>query len=120
MKIAQGSKLLIIASFFACLIFLILTLFTNKSLLKYIFLFFAVLIFLKMILFLIFFRDPDRKIGKGIVASADGKIREISNIKDDFIGNCTKISTFMNLHNVHVPRLFIELPEYPYLILYRL
>jgi len=108
MKIAQGSKSLIIISFFVCLVFFVLIFITNQSLLRLIFLFFAVLIFLKSFLFLIFFRDPDRKIGKGIVASADGKIREISNINDDDVGNCKRISTFMNLHNVHVNRIPIE------------
>ncbi|KYK30202.1 hypothetical protein AYK20_04440 [Thermoplasmatales archaeon SG8-52-1] len=72
------------------------------------FLFFGVLLLLKTVLFLIFFRDPDRIIGKGVVASADGKIREITDVKDDDIGNCTMISTFMNLHNVHVNRLSLD------------
>ncbi|KYK22150.1 hypothetical protein AYK24_08490 [Thermoplasmatales archaeon SG8-52-4] len=90
------------------MVFFVLIFITNQSLLRLIFLFFAVLIFLKSFLFLIFFRDPDRKIGKGIVASADGKIREISNINDDDVGNCKRISTFMNLHNVHVNRIPIE------------
>jgi phosphatidylserine decarboxylase len=76
--------------------------------LRYIFLFFAVLLLLKTVIFLIFFRDPDRVIGKGIVASADGKIREITDVKDDDIGNCTMISTFMNLYNVHVNRIPID------------
>ena len=108
MKIAQGSKSLIIASFFVCLIFFVLIFITNQTLLRYIFLFFAVLLFLKTFMFLIFFRDPDRTIGKGIVASADGKIREISDEKDDEIGKCTKISTFMNLYNVHVNRIPVD------------
>jgi phosphatidylserine decarboxylase len=58
-----------------------------------------------MILFLVFFRDPERNIGNGIVAPADGKIREISQFKDNDLGECTKISIFMNLHNVHVNRM---------------
>ncbi|MCK5038736.1 MAG: phosphatidylserine decarboxylase [Thermoplasmata archaeon] len=51
------------------------------------------------IFFMIFFRDPEREVGKGIVAAADGVIREIS---DD--GQHLNISTFMNVHNVHVNR----------------
>jgi len=51
------------------------------------------------IFFMMFFRDPERKTGKGIVAAADGVIRDIS---DD--GQSLNISTFMNVHNVHVNR----------------
>ncbi len=51
------------------------------------------------IIMLIFFRDPERKIGDGIVAAADGVIREITD-DDQFLN----ISTFMNVHNVHVNR----------------
>ena len=63
---------------------------------------------LKNLFFVYFFRDPDREIGNGFVASADGRIREISNLKDKDIGDCTKISTFMNLHNVHVNRIPLD------------
>jgi phosphatidylserine decarboxylase len=59
-------------------------------------------------MFIVFFRDPDRNIGNDIVAVADGKIREISNVKDKDIGECIKISTFMNIHNVHVTRMPIS------------
>ena len=55
-----------------------------------------------------FFRDPDRDIGKGVVASADEKIREISKLKDKEVGDCTKISTFMNMFNVHVNRIPLD------------
>jgi len=58
--------------------------------------------------FLLFFRDPERNIGKGIVASADGKIREISSIEDEDIGECMNISTFMNVYNVHVNRMPLD------------
>ena len=46
-----------------------------------------------------FFRDPRRKIGRGIVAAADGVIREVG-----FRNGHLFISTFMNVHNVHVNR----------------
>jgi phosphatidylserine decarboxylase len=46
---------------------------------------------------MIFFRDPPRSIGKGIVSPADGKILRV----DD--ENRT-VSIFMNIHNVHVNR----------------
>ena len=56
----------------------------------------------------IFFRDPKRKTGTGVVAVADGVIREIANENDRDAGQCTKISTFMNIHNVHVNRMPLD------------
>jgi len=104
MKIAKDSTSWILTTLFTGIFFLILSLIL-KELLGSIFLFISVILFLMTLLFLVFFRDPERNIGNGIVAPADGKIREISKIKDDNIGDCTKISTFMNLHNVHVNRM---------------
>ena len=108
MKIAPGSKSWILSAFFVGLLFLILTFVTCCNVYKSIFLFLTVIVFLTTIVFIIFFRDPDRKIGVGIVASADGKIREIENIKDKDVGECIKISTFMNLYNVHVNRISLD------------
>ena len=56
-----------------------------------------------LIFFLIFFRDPERKIGDGIIAPADGKIRDIKQEKDKYL-----ISTFMEVNNVHVNRMPID------------
>lgn len=108
MKIARGSKPWILASLIVGLFFLILTLIFSWSIPKFISLFFTVVVFLKTIVLIIFFRDPDRDIGKGIVACADGRIREISNLKCDDVGDCIKISTFMNIYNVHVNRLPLD------------
>jgi len=108
MKIARGSKPWILASLIAGLFFLILTFFYSWSIPKFIFLFFTIVIFLKTMILIIFFRDPDRDIGKEIVACADGRIREISNLKDNDVGDCIKISTFMNIYNVHVNRLPLD------------
>lgn len=63
----------------------------------------ALLFFLLFTLFLLFFRDPEREIGNGIVASADGKVIGLSEE-----GKNIKISTFMNIHNVHVNRCPID------------
>lgn len=46
-----------------------------------------------------FFRDPDRPIGGGIVAPADGHIRAVVTE-----GDRLRISTFMNVTDVHVNR----------------
>ena len=105
MKIAQGSISWILASFIATVIFLIFTVLTFQSDLQFIFLFFTVIVFFITIGLLIFFRDPERDIANGIVASADGRIRKISNFEDSDVGDCTMISTFMNLYNVHVNRI---------------
>ena len=104
MKIARGSKPWILASLIAGLFFLILTFLYSWSIPSYIFLFFTIVIFLKTMILIIFFRDPDRDIGKDIVACADGRIREISSLMDNDVGECSKISTFMNIYNVHVNR----------------
>ena len=55
------------------------------------------------IFFLIFFRDPYREIGDGIVAPADGKIRDIKQDKENVF-----ISIFMEVNNVHVNRIPLD------------
>jgi len=92
MKIAKGSKWWILISFFAAVVLLILYLLLINEEFALIFLFFSVLVFLKTGFFLIFFRDPERKIGHGIAAVADGKIREIKKTSDEDVGDCIFIS----------------------------
>jgi phosphatidylserine decarboxylase len=65
----------------------------------------SVFFFLLSCLLIVFFRDPERTIGHGVVAVADGKIREIQRLHDAEVGDCLRISTFMNIHNVHVNRM---------------
>jgi len=60
-------------------------------------------VFCVLVFFLIFFRDPERNIGKGIIAPADGQIRDIKQEKDQYL-----ISTFMEVNNVHVNRMPIN------------
>jgi len=55
--------------------------------------------------FLLFFRDPKRDIGSGVVAVADGIIRKIDTIHDEDVGESLFISTFMNVYHVHVNRI---------------
>lgn len=105
MKIAQGSKSWIYFFIFLSIIFLVLSLVLRQvNLLFIVSLFFSFIFFLIFLFLLLFFRDPERKNGKGVVACADGKVRSITNFKDEIVGNCTCISIFMNLHNVHVNR----------------
>jgi phosphatidylserine decarboxylase len=47
----------------------------------------------------VFFRDPERSPGEGVVSAADGRVREIV---DD--GPSVRVSVFMNVTNVHVNR----------------
>jgi phosphatidylserine decarboxylase len=108
MKIAQGSKSWIFTSLIGGLFFTVLSIVVNKVILQSIFLFASIVLFLLTGLFLLFFRDPERKVGCGIVAVADGKIREIKKIRDEDLGDCTVISTFMNVYNVHVNRMPID------------
>jgi len=108
MNIAKGSKYFILPSFSSFILFLILLILIGEGVIGSIFLLLAFFTFLITILIIIFFRDPEREVGKGIVACADGKIREIIKLADKDIKDCTRVSTFMNLYNVHVNRLPID------------
>lgn len=58
---------------------------------------FAILTFI----FVLFFRDPERPIGEGVISPADGIVVEA----DPARGH---LAIFMNLHNVHVNRAPLE------------
>ena len=49
--------------------------------------------------FVVFFRDPDRTPGPGVVSPADGRVRAV-----DREGDRWRISVFMNVTDVHVNR----------------
>lgn len=108
MKIAKGSASCIANSFVIAAAFVFLFIIFNGIEISMIFLFISVIFFILTVFFIIFFRDPERKVGKGIVICADGKIREITKLKDKDIGECIQISTFMNVYNVHVNRMPID------------
>ncbi len=55
------------------------------------------------VFFAIFFRDPERAPGEGIVSAADGRVRAI-----EVDGGRLRISVFMNVTNVHVNRLPLD------------
>ncbi|MGF3584173.1 MAG: phosphatidylserine decarboxylase [Thermoplasmatota archaeon] len=107
MRIAKSSLSWILAPLFLCIVFIVLSLFFCNGL-NGVFLFLSFVLFLMAMFFLVFFRDPDRKIGEGVVCVADGKIREITKVKDDVVGDCWRVSTFMNLYNVHVNRMPLD------------
>lgn len=51
------------------------------------------------VFFVVFFRDPQRRPGTGIVAPADGRVREV--VQE---GGLWRVSVFMNVTDVHVNR----------------
>jgi phosphatidylserine decarboxylase len=107
MRIAKGGYSWILTSF-AVTFFFIGGTFLLSGLLYDILFVLSVFFFFISCLLVIFFRDPERVIGHGIVAVADGRIREIIVVHDAEVGEYTRISTFMNLHNVHVNRMPLD------------
>jgi len=51
----------------------------------------------------VFFRDPERTPGEGVVSAADGRVRAVEREGDRW-----RISVFMNVTNVHVNRLPLD------------
>ena len=103
MKLAAGSTSWLIPPAVGMIIFGICLIFTEATV-QSVFLFLTVLMLLLFMFFLMFFRDPVRTPGNGIVAVADGRIRTIQLEQDVDCGRCMLVSTFMNVYNVHVNR----------------
>jgi len=108
MKIAQGCTSWIVTPFLAGLFFAALFILFDGTLIGSVCLFISFILLLVTGFFIIFFRDPERTIENGIVAPADGRIREINNITDPDLGDYTLISTFMNVYNVHINRMPLD------------
>ncbi|MGA8302469.1 MAG: phosphatidylserine decarboxylase [Thermoplasmata archaeon] len=53
--------------------------------------------------FAVFFRDPERTAGEGVVSAADGRVRAVDREEDRW-----RISVFMNVTDVHVNRLPVD------------
>jgi len=104
MRIANGGFSWILASFTFTFVLIIASFFSTGFLLIFLGVV-SVFFFLISCLLLVFFRDPERTIGHGVIAIADGKIREILQLHDPEVGDCLRISTFMNIQNVHVNRM---------------
>ncbi len=103
-RIADGGMPWLLASFAFSFLFLGAFFLTSAPVSIFL-LVISVFFFLISCLLIVFFRDPERSIGSGIVAVADGNIREIANLQDAEVGDCLRISTFMNIQNVHVNRM---------------
>jgi len=108
MKIAKNTKNWVITPFLISIIFIIFFFIIDNNLFKSIFIFLFYILMIIAFFMLVFFRDPERKIGSSIVSPADGKIREIVKIDDKELGGTFKISIFMNIYNVHVNRMPID------------
>ena len=106
MRIARGGIQWIIAAFILFLLAFIGS-FLLSEFIQNISYFIAILFLALFVLLIIFFRDPDRHIGQGITAVADGVIQEIADL-DQNTHHWIRISTFMNIHNVHVNRMPID------------
>ncbi len=104
MRIAKGVEGWILTPFILGLISLLFLVIIKQSVLIIL----SIIFFTITVLFLLFFRDPDRIIGKGIVSPADGRIQEIIEIDDKDVGSCFRITIFMNLYDVHVNRIPID------------
>ena len=107
MQIAKGGISWIVLSIVFFVLFGLGS-FIASDTIQRIFLFLSIISGLFAILFLVFFRDPKRNIGKGIVAVADGIIRKKESVNDIDLGPAWFISTFMNLYHVHVNRMPID------------
>jgi len=107
MNIAKGGSSWIIISYLVTILSIVISYYVSVPV-KYVTLFISALLLVISFTLVIFFRDPKRKTGAGVVAVADGIIREIANENDVDVGKCTKISTFMNIHNVHVNRMPLD------------
>ena len=54
-----------------------------------------------------FFRDPDRtppEVPGAVLAPADGRVREIREVRDPFVGEAVRVSIFLSPLDVHVNR----------------
>lgn len=107
MRVAKGGGYWILSSVIITVVFLVSSVVTSGLSLDLSLTFFIFFCIVSSLL-LIFFRDPERLIGAGIIAVADGKIQEITHLHDSEIGECIRISTFMNIHNVHVNRMPLD------------
>jgi len=63
--------------------------------------------FFGLLMTIFFFRDPVRKIPEGdniLISPADGRVLNLEEIDDPFVGKAIRLSIFMSLMDVHVNR----------------
>ncbi len=104
MKLAEGG-ISWIAAGSAITVFLAVATLFSSDILQFFLLILTLLFGIITVLLTVFFRDPERAVGTGVVSPADGIIREIRTDTDSDSGDCIVVSIFMNIHNVHVNRM---------------
>lgn len=106
MRIASGGMSWIVGCAIITCLFFISSILTSGWYYQFFLTILLAVFFIFLILLCIFFRDPDRMIGSGeVVAVADGKIQSITSLKDEDVGSCVRVVTFMNIYDVHVNRM---------------
>jgi phosphatidylserine decarboxylase len=100
---ARGCEREIIGASIALLVSILLTrIFSNAG--TYLLAVIAASIF---VVFLVFFRDPERTPPEDpalLVSPADGRVVMIKNVDDTQVGEATRVSIFLSLFDVHVNR----------------
>jgi phosphatidylserine decarboxylase len=108
-KLAKGCKKLIFFSFILSTIltfFFTISYLIKSNVLQNIMLLFSSFSWIITFFLMFFFRDPKRKKGEGLTSVADGKIISVDKIENEKdIDKCIRISTFMNIYDVHVNRM---------------
>lgn len=102
--IARDGLRIILSAFILAFVFLMGGFYFEQNLLTL--LFWVVFIFFLFSLW--FFRDPERATPAGeklVICPADGKVVEIADLEDEFVGKARRISIFMSIFNVHVNRI---------------
>jgi phosphatidylserine decarboxylase len=107
MRLAQGAVSWLLIGLICTMFFFIISLFTGGLVRYLVFILFLLSLFIDGFFF-VFFRDPQRTIGGGVVAVADGVIRDVSEVSDEDVGASVCVSTFMNIHHVHVNRMPLD------------
>ena len=102
--IARDGLRIVLPAFFLAFVFLMGGFYFEQNMLMV--LFWVVFIFFLFSLW--FFRDPERTPPEGnnlIICPADGKVVEIAELDDEYVGKAKRVSIFMSIFNVHVNRI---------------
>jgi len=102
--IARDGLRIVLPAFILAFVFLMGGFYFEQNMLTV--LFWVVFVFFLFSLW--FFRDPERKSPEGknlIICPADGRVVEIADTDDEYVGKAKRVSIFMSIFNVHVNRI---------------
>lgn len=102
MRVSKEGLNLILFFFFIGLVFMVMSIIDLSLIIG------AAIVFMLNILMIIFFRDPDREIGRSIVSPADGEVIMVDDFYDKDIGESVRLSVFMGILDVHVNRMPLD------------